>query len=246
MSGELGWKDYGPLIAPFVILALAGAVALGHASRQGRNLVTLSWLVPMLLVLTVSLIFGRQIAYDRNLVFLQPFLAVLLAGGIVHIREAVLRAPKAVASGAALAVVLAFAVPAVENLQGNPAYQFYRWDAAARHVARHYRAGDVVVYFPGGIDMVFEQYFEPTGQRMRIAVNFHLWSREEHLPLMRKAANRLAEHRGRVWLIVSFPTPPGSVEDLKRLLTEQGFRTAGTEDFRGVWVTAFTRPGGDR
>lgn len=63
---------------------------------------------------------------------------------------------------------------------------------------------------------------------------------------MRGAAQRFSQYRGRVWLVVSVPTPEGSVDDLIRLITEQGFRTAGIEDFRGVGVAMFVRAGGKR
>ncbi|MDR5684488.1 MAG: hypothetical protein QN163_10790, partial [Armatimonadota bacterium] len=105
-----------------------------------------------------------QVTYDRNVAFVQPFLAVVLAGGIVYLRDVGVRWPASASASAALGVVLAFALPAHENLQANLAYQFYRYDQAARRISRQYRPDDLVIYFPASIDVVFDRYFRPPGR----------------------------------------------------------------------------------
>jgi 4-amino-4-deoxy-L-arabinose transferase-like glycosyltransferase len=75
------------LLLPFLALMAAGAVLLGRIDKQARLLVGLSWVAPVVLVVLASVALGRVAAYPRQLIFVQPFGALLLAAGIVRVRQ---------------------------------------------------------------------------------------------------------------------------------------------------------------
>ncbi|MCL6554598.1 MAG: glycosyltransferase family 39 protein, partial [Firmicutes bacterium] len=110
----LDLQYYGALLAPFVALAAAGAAALARMDRSARRLVVLSWAVPVALVTAGSLAAGYVAAYTYHLNFLQPFAALLVGAGVVHLRDEVAAAPRAVAVVAAALVATAFVAPAVD------------------------------------------------------------------------------------------------------------------------------------
>lgn len=234
--------DVPLLLFPFLAVAGAGVFALDRINRPVRTQVGLSWLVPVVLIVLVSLALGRMAAFPRHLIFLQPFAAFVIAAGIVHLREAAVASPRAVMPLLGLLLALTVAYPAVNEAQGNPEYRYYRYDLAAKFVKALYKPGDAVVFFPAEIALPFRYYFEPPGKQILVEVDPHRWSRTVVQPAIRRAADFLETHKvKRVWLIYSYAWPPGSLEDLEGALTQRNFDQSPVEDFHEVWVTLFVR-----
>lgn len=234
---------YGIVLLPFAFLIAAGATALWQVNRNGAWLVAVCWLVPVGLVVGGSLAAGRPLAYAYHVNFLQPFLALFVAAGIVHFRDAVLRASRPLVTLAAALAVLAFLAPAVDNLQRDPGYQSYRYDAAAAMVKRHYRPGDAVVYLPEGVRRGFSFYFTPPGREIGVPVTPRRWSAADLEAPIRRAAASLSPAEERVWVVYSSPLPEGAVEALTAAIERQGYRRVRVHDFNGVWVALLGRPG---
>lgn len=235
-------KYFGMFVFPFVALVAAGTMALGWINRPARGLVALSWVVPVALVVLASLASGRVFAYYYHLNFLQPFLALFVAAGVVHLREAVARAPGALVTLGAVVAVLVFVAPAVDNLQWQPEYWSYRYDQAARLVKDLYRPGDVIVYLPAGVRRGFSFYFKPPGRGLEIPVSPQRWSKEAIQETLSKAAGSLTPAETRVWLVFSEPLPEGAVDDVMAVIRQQGYRLAIVNDFKGLRVGLFVRP----
>jgi len=235
-------KYYGIFLFPFVVLVTAGASALGWINKPARSLIALSWIVPVLLVVLASLAFGKVYAYHYHLNFLQPFLALFLAAGVVYLREAVARAPGALVTLGAIVAILVFVAPAVDNLQWNPDYWSYRYDRAARLVKDLYKPDDVVIYLPTGVRRGFSFYFKPPGREMDIPVTSQRWSKEALQESIHQAAESLTSEDRRVWLVFSEPLPEGAVEDVIAVIQQQGYRLAIVNDFKGLRVGLLVRP----
>jgi uncharacterized membrane protein len=228
------------VLLPFLALLGAGVVALGRVNARARLLVGLSWAGPLVLIVLVSVARGGIAAYPRHLVFLEPFAALLVAAGIVHLRTFLAAAPRAVVPPLAFLLIVAFGYPAVA--QANPAYQYYRYDLAAEYVRTHYTPGDAIVYFPGGTDLPFRYYFSPPGAQIVILTDRRHWSRTALQSPIRQAADSVAAHGvERVWLVYSLPWPRGSLSDLVQALNERTYRESPSQDFRDLWVMLLVR-----
>jgi mannosyltransferase len=228
------------LVAPFVALLGAGIVFLGRLNTAPARLVALSWACPLSLVLLATAALRQIAAYPRHLVFLQPFAALLIAGGIVPAwRYAAAAGHGGRALGACL-FVAAFGYPAVA--QFNLAAQHNRYDLAAGLVESRYQPGDAIVYFPAGTEMAFRYYFRPRGVQIRVLWSRTQWSREGFAPAIRRAADAVsASGSGRVWLVYSLPWPRGSLNDLVQALVAKDYRPGPSWDFHDLWVTLITR-----
>lgn len=241
-SGGVEPQYYGILLFPFLALAGAGAAALGRIDRTARSLVLLSWAVPVAVVITASLVAGYVTAYKYHLNFLQPFAALLVGAGIVHLRDEIAAAPRALTIAGTALVVAAFIAPAVDNLQANPAYQSYRYDQAARLVKALYREGDTVVFLPLATRRAFGFYFNPPGKTLGIPVTARTFDRD----LLREPVDRVAANLGpqdlRVWLVYSTPLPEGTLQDLVAAVEARGYRRVIFHDFAGVFVGLMVRP----
>ncbi len=235
---------YHPLLLfPFLALLAAGAFVLGRINAPARTLIGVSWAAPLVLVVAASLATGHMAAFPRHLVFLQPFAALLLAAGIVHLRDAVAAAPGAVVPLLAAVLVLTFVYPAVDEAETNPQLQNFRYDLAARFVKDLYKPGDAVLFFPAEISKPFRYYFDPPNRRMYLDVDLHRWTRTVLASPIRQATETLVTHHvERVWLVYSQPWPPGALDDLEHALTGAGFQQGPVEDFADVWVTLFIHP----
>lgn len=231
------------LVVPFALLALAGWSALREVRREAADLVALVWSAGFVLWSGASFALGHMAAYPRHLVFLQPFLAVLVGAGVVHLGKVAgrVRAPL-VGAGAGL-LVLSFLVPALNNLQGNPDYQSFRYDRAARFVQHLYRPGDALVFYQGGAQRVFREYFDPGGLQIAVDPDFDRWSREGMRPVLQQAVEPLRRASGRVWLVLVWPYPPDSPLDLIEAVERFGYRRVRRENFNGVEVVVLARPG---
>ncbi len=241
--GNLAFKYQPVLLLPFLVLIGAGTFALGRINRPARSLVVLSWMSPMVLIVLVSLAIGHIAAYTRHLVFLQPLAALLVAGGIVHLRDALVAAPRGLVPLLGGLLVLTFVYPAVDDAQENPQYQYFSYSQAAKLVKEQYQPGDTILYFPDGTELAFRYYFNPPGIQLAIPVQHLRFTQAAVGPAIRLAAEYVAAHQSnRVWLIVSRPWPGDSVNALRRALSEKQFREGPVEDFNGVYVELLARP----
>lgn len=241
--GYLRWpegegKSLPLLVYPFVVLAAAG---LGQLEKRDRTLLGVLWALPVAVFVVASLVLGREAVYYYHLTYLQPFVAVAVGAGIAGLRDAVRRSSPLVVSGAAAIGVLLFLWPAIDNLQGNPIYQGYRYDLAASYLRGQYRPGDVVVYYMGGAQRAFRFYFDPPGPQVAIGADRHRWSREAVRPLLHEVAGLLRPQHRRVWLVLVPPVPPGSEEDLVRAMEGRGYRRGPIREFNGIRVGLLVR-----
>jgi hypothetical protein len=235
-------KYYGIFLFLFVVLVAGGARALGRLNRPGRSLVALSWAVPIGLVVLTSLALRNVAAYHYHLNFLQPFLALFVAAGVVYLRDEVVRAPGALVSLVAAAGVLLVMAPAVDNLQWNIDYQYYRYDRAARLVKHTYRPDDVVIYLPNGVRRGFHFYFDPPGRELGVSLVLRQWSKEALQRAIQEVADALGPADRRVWLVYSPPIPPGALESLLEAVERRGYRRVIVHDYKGIRVGLLVRP----
>ncbi|MDR7417248.1 MAG: glycosyltransferase family 39 protein [Armatimonadota bacterium] len=242
----LEWKYQPLLVFPFAVLAAAGVGELWRRDRGGCGLLILCWALPVAVFVLASLVLRREAAYFYHLAHLQPFVAVALGSGIVGLREAARRASPFLVSALAAAGVLLFLWPAIDNLQGNPAYQGFRYDLAARHLRAHYRPTDVVVYYMGGAQAALHRYFDPPGPEIAIDPDVRRWNREAMREHFQEAVRLLRPEHRRIWLVLVSPVPPGSTEDLVRGLESRGYRRGPLHDFNGVRVGLMYRQGPPR
>lgn len=238
----LAVQYYGILLFPFLALAAAGLSAIGRIDRPGRNLLLLSWTVPIGAVVAASLAAGYVAAYAYHLNFLQPFMALMIGAGVARFRDEVAAAPRALVVVGAALIVAAFVAPAVDNLQTNPAYQAYRYDQAARLVRTQYRPGDAVVFIPLGAYRGFGYYFAPPGKRLGIPVTAQTFNRDALRGPIADAVAHLGPDDTRVWLVYSSPLPEGTIEDLVAAIEARGYRRVTVSDFQGVFVGLLVRP----
>ncbi|MDR7438258.1 MAG: glycosyltransferase family 39 protein [Armatimonadota bacterium] len=246
MPGYLRWPGlegkYQPLLVfPFAVLVAAGVGELWRRDRASCGLLGLCWALPVAVFVLASLVLRREAAYFYHLAHLQSFVAVAMAVGIVGLQEAVRRASPFLVSAVAAAGVLLVLWPAVDNLQGNPAYQGFRYDLAARHLRAHYRPTDVVVYYMGGAQSALHLYFDPPGPEISIDPDVRRWNREALRQHFQEAVRLLRSEHRRVWLVLVSPVPPGSVEDLVLALEARGYRPGPLHDFNGVRLGLLAR-----
>jgi uncharacterized membrane protein len=234
-------KAYALLLSPFVALTSIGYAALGKLNRPARSLIALSWVIPVVLVVLISLAVRKVFAYHYHVNFLTPFLALFLAAGVVHLRDRVTGIPGPLVTLGAAIVVLAFVAPAIENLQGNPAYQFYRYDLAGQLVKKLYQPGDVVVFLPRGVSRGFHFYFDPPGREFGIPLDRERYSRQALRDAINDVAQSLTPEDRKLWLVYSPPIPQGTVEDLLQALERQGYQRAAVNDFKGLRVGLLVR-----
>ncbi len=238
----LDLRYYGVVLFPFLVLIAAGISALGRINRSASSLAGLCWLVPVTLVVGASLALRRVTAYTYHLNFLQPFLALFVAAGALHLREAVDRAPGAVVTLTAIVGVLLFFAPAVDNLQSNPDYQAYRFDSAAGFVKKLYQPGDVIVYVPAGVRRGFSFYFVPPGRELGVEIDASHRTKEAVQASVRNIADSLTPADKRVWLVYMLPVPEGTVRDLVASIEQRGYRRVNVQDFQGIFLGLLVRP----
>jgi len=239
--GRVALQNYPILIFPFAVLLVLGAIALGGVDRRARSLVVVSWALPLVLVVVVSLVVGRQFAFGRHLVFLEPFAALLLAAGIVHAGDAAPELPRALVPLLAACLVLTYLVPAVGNVQ-DPRAMPYRWDLAARFLEMEVRPGDVIVYLPGAMSTPIRYYYDAPTPQMFLTFFSHHWTERDAEPAIRQAVQIIGKRAyRRVWLVFSTPWPPGSLEAFVEQLQRAGYGQGPVQDFHEVWVGLLVR-----
>ena len=215
------------MVAPFVaLLLLGGRTAVGS---NGGVVLLASWLVPVVLVVVASAILNKVAAYQYHLSYLQPYAACLLAlGGRAIVYRVRTHERRATALGLVI-LVLGYVGPAAVVVQRGER-EVYRFDAAARWLNARQARGDVTMYYVHTGHAVLRRYLASKGPEIVISVSAHRWTLEENRELLRGAVALLGAQHKRVWLVLTPPFPPGSVEELIRLLGERGYRAGG----RGV------------
>ncbi len=230
---------YLPPLLPFTVAWLVGGLTLARG-RAGQVLAV--WLGGVSLAVVASAVAGRQMAYPRNLLFLQPLAAVVAAAGAAEaVRRVASRAGVAVAGGLAVSMV-ALSFAGLQNLQsGHQEFDAYRFDRAARHVDTRLRGGDLVVYFPAGVEHAFGYYLTRPVRAVSLALPVGRWSEAE----VTRLAGRLepflrARTGGRVWVVTSLPQPWSPlVRPVRRKLEQSGFEMVEARDFLGVQVLLY-------
>ena len=245
--GTPAYHASGPATIWWYLLAVAFAIVLAaglaHAlQKPGIGLILFcSWLVPVSLVAAASVILNKEAAYYYHLTYLQPYAALLMVLGIVSIfRQVPAPSRNWVVMGCMVAVLSA--VGLATHVAQNGSREVYRFDLAARWMERRYSQGDVTIYFAHVGQRVMRWYLRPVGPEVVISVSPHRWTLNDVRPLLRQAVAPLRVTHRRVWLVLTPPTPPGSVDELVRLLTERGYGPARQGvTYGGVSVQLFER-----
>lgn len=247
LAGTPSYHASGPptvwwflLLLPFGLLVAVGILDGWRREPAGR-LVVASWAVPLGIALAASLALRKVAAYNYHLTYLQPYVAVLTVLGAARATRAVpARLQRWVAWGISVAVagLLALAVWVMQTGSG----EVYRFDLAARFLRERQRVGDVTVYFTQTGQRVLRRYLTPRGPEVALAPSPHRWTLDDTRPLLRRAVEPLTERHRRVWLVLTPPFPPGSVEELLSLLKSKGYREPRPGvSFGGVFVVLLER-----
>jgi 4-amino-4-deoxy-L-arabinose transferase-like glycosyltransferase len=235
------------LVTPFLLplLPFAASWALGVvALARGRGgQVVAVWLGGVGLVLAASVAVGREAAYPRNLVFLQPLAAVVAAAGVVEASRRLGPGAGRLAAGGLALAVLGLSLVGLQNLQsGQPEFDRYRFDRAGRFVSERLRQDDLIVYFPTGVEHAFGYYLTRPARAVSLMLPVSEWSEPEVASLARRLDPFLRETKGWVWVVTSLPGGwTRLVGPLLRRLEERGLRRADVRDFLGVQVLVYAR-----
>lgn len=232
-------------LAPFVCSAFLGARRL---VRSAGRLALVTWLGAVAGAATASLVAATMAAYPRNLVFLQPLAAITVAAGAGVILERV-KGEGARSLGALVAMLL-LGFPAwlgLGNLQsGKPEFDAFRYDQAARLVQQQFRDGDLLVYFPTGIEFAFGYYLRGPKKAVSLAARVEDWDPAKLRGLFSALRPHLQETHGRVWVMTSVArtrhqNPVDLVRLLWRAVEEAGYQQALVREFLGVQVALYQK-----
>ncbi len=228
-----------PLL-PFSLVWVFGVLRL----VRGRGVqAAVVWLGGVALVVAASAVLARQVAYPRNVAFLQPLAAIVAAAGVVELgrRRA---AGKWVAGVTALAMVGLCAV-GTHNLQsGKPEFDAYRFDRAARYLNARVRPQDLLIYLPTGVEHPLGYYLKTRARSVSFALPVTRWNEEGAAEVARKLNQFLGQVDGKVWLVTHLPATwwKPVLLPVFRTMEASGLRRAGFHDFLGVLVVAYERP----
>ena len=249
-AGYLVWPPHGSafrsavLALPFLGLAF---LAVRHRERkEAVGLLGCSWGVPVATVVGASLVLGRVAAYEYHLTYLQPYLAILVAAGLMVLVRAIPGSSGRVAALAMSAGLLTILAAGVNGAQAGREYQVYRFDAAARFLASVRGSGDVVIYYNDVSYEVLRWYARQDPPYIRVRPSPRVWSREAAARQLRHALTALRNEHGRLWLVLCLPVPEGSFGDLFDWLAKRGYRQTVAADFGGVRVVGMFRRDGPR
>ncbi|MCC6626026.1 MAG: glycosyltransferase family 39 protein [Chloroflexi bacterium] len=227
----------GLVVIGFLALAIAGGLAL---RRQGR----LAWLLPVALALlpvALAYVVGsfRPLFLARTLILVTPFYLLLVAAGLVELARLGWRRlaagdgdgqvgagrawlargwPLALASLGLLWVV-GWTALSLQNLYRNAPKE--PWDEAARLVAQHAGAGDVLIFHSAPGEWPFTYYFSRLGHTLPMHGIPHDADQPTGAlevpvtPADIAAMEPLLNHDGPVWLVLSheeFNDPTGMVQ----------------------------------
>lgn len=236
---------YLPFLTPFLVAAGLGA---GRLSRGAGGVAPVTWLGGLGLVAGLSAVTGTLAGYERNLVFLQPFAAATVAAGVVRAGEWLPGQLRPAGAVAAAVVLLLPAWAGLQNLQsGRPEFDAFRYDRAGRFVHERFREGDLVVYFPTGVEHAFSYYFRRPARAVSFAARVEQWEVGTLRQLFSALKPHLQKTRGSVWVVTSVPPtrtsrPFDLVRALWQTVEDAGFRRVLVRDFLGVQVAQYRRP----
>jgi mannosyltransferase len=176
------------LVQPLVLIALVAAFTRGRraaAPPGGRRLLVLAVALPMLAVTVISV--RRGLEFPRYLLFVIPFMFLLLADGLVALR------PRArVASLVVLAAAMLLGIGTVRGVVSRDSD--YR--ATAALLLRESRPGDRALIQPREMNAPLRYYLDSAGPPViGVAADGSLDS----------AAHALAPHR--TWVIIDYRSP---------------------------------------
>jgi len=235
-------SQVGPYVAPLVPFVAAGWAGV-RALRDTATgmLAVFTWLGALAVTVLLSLATGFLVAYPRNVVFLQPFAAILAAGGVVHLLRSVRPAAgRAAAAGIGLLLVGTSWV-ALQNLQSvRPEFDAYRYDRAARFLEQRYQPGDLLIYAPIGVDYPFSYYFRRPVRAFSLGARLEDWEPAWLRRLAIWVVRSNPPHTGRVWVISSFPRP-ALARHVWEGVEASGYAGGEVADFLGVQVRLFVR-----
>ncbi len=248
LLGSPAYHGGGPVTVQWLALAVSFAVvlAVGLArsarGEAGSLVLATAWLVPVALVVAASVLLNKEVAYYYHLTYLQPYAALMLVSGVSGIAGAFAGSRRNVVALLGLALMLVV-VGAAAHVVQTGSREVYRFDLAARWLERHRRKKeDVTIYFLASGSLVLHHYYKPSGPEVAIHADPRRWTLEETRPLLEKGVEPLRPKHKRVWLVLTPPFPPGSVQELVRLLEGKGYRPAPTGvAFGGVALQLFER-----
>ncbi len=204
--GVLALGERVPILLPFMLLAMAGAIGL---RGRGRIFTLTYWLVPLLVVSAVSL--RWNIFYERYFSFVLPPFAILLAAGVFALTDAVRPLRRTAVLAGAVALVFSFILPSLANVYRAPT--MYDWRGAARYVTSNARKDDFIMFIPAFARIPFEYYF--SGSQPRRGVNPRELLTAEQLAaagriqvqnaMPPREMARLARGHPRLWIVATIP-----------------------------------------
>lgn len=230
----------------WMVLGLSAVILLGRGVRaclresHTKSLIALSWLVPVLMVIGLSVALNKQIAYYYHILYLQPYAAVLLLVGIRDVVKRVSWAVRPIVELACVAGIMVIMAVGTHEMQRGSG-EVYRFDVVGRWLAARYSKEDVVFYYAHVGKRVLRYYFDPDGPEIVVSLDPRSWTREDALTLLEKGVGILRKEDRRVWLVLTPPVPEGSVGDLVRLLEKKGFVPREGLLLRGVRVLGLVR-----
>ncbi len=234
LFGPTAWSWPQALaVLPFLALALAGALHLG---RRAGLLMLAGWLLPVAILIAVSLLSGIFYAVPRQLAFLQPFFALLLAAGILSLAA---RRRSAIPFVALTAAIVAVNLSVLSAAAADPRTQPFDWARAAQYVEARWRPGDRLVFYPHTARVAFAYYFSVPGAE---AVTLYppAWPARSAAGVPPPALPDLLSGADRFWLVLTGPAPPGSTEALLAA-ADRAYRRRQVIDFRRVYVLLYVR-----
>lgn len=235
-DGGWSWMQV-PLVLPFLVLVGVGAVTLPR--RGGGLLLVLSWSVPVLALVGLSLLTGFFYAIPRYVSFVQPLFLILLAQGVITVAK---RGGRVAGFAAATAGIILVNLIVLQASLANPRYQPYDWAGAARHVRQRWWAPDRLLFYPHTARVAFGYYFP---EELEGAVTLYPppWTRQfSRAELVRAFPSlpALVKDAPRVWVVLTEPVPPQSREALLEVL-EGTYVRREVADFRHVYVLLYER-----
>jgi len=228
------------LVASFLLLGAWGAVSL--PGRGTRALVLTAWAVPLGILVLASLGTGIYYAIPRYAAYVQPFLAILLAQGLLALTGRARGGVRTLSAAVPIVLVVGLNLLVLGLTFADARYVPYDWAGAAHYVKARWQPGDALLFYPHTARVAFGYYFR---QQVATAVTLYappwrspqassVWL--ERLP----PAPVLVGQARRVWLVLTIPTPPETTEALLAKLQESYVQRSFV-DFRDVWVLAYER-----
>jgi uncharacterized membrane protein len=153
--------EYRPaILLPFLLLVIAGVASLRDG--RARSFLLTYWAVPVLIAAAISL--QWHLFFVRYFSFVLPPFVILMAVGVMALREAARPAVRRTTLVAVLAYLLAFTVPSLAVYY--TAAPSTDWRAAGRHLATAAGPHDFVLFMPAFTRVPFEYYFQGPQERM--------------------------------------------------------------------------------